>query len=212
MSSAAHSITAGRPLSYKRTPLKDFEAFRVNGTPADCVALGLHHWDHVDLLLSGINLGTNLGNAIWHSGTLAGAKQGALMGVRGIAFSTPAPEDQADFDILKPWVAKMIDFLLPLSELPLINVNLPDKVPRGVLWTRQSVRHYDGKMVPGKDPMGRSHFWFTVVPIENVEEGTDRWAMEHGYISVTPLRLDLTDERGLKEVREKRPVEDISFP
>src|SRR5947208_1823957 len=153
MSSAAHSITAARPLSYKRTPLGDIDAFRVNGTPADCVALGLHNWEKVDVILSGINLGTNLGNSIWHSGTLAGAKQAALMGLRGIVFSTPAPEDQLNFEILKPWVEKILKFLLPLTDLPLINVNLPDKVPRGVLWTRQSGRHYDRKMVPGQDPI-----------------------------------------------------------
>jgi len=76
-SSAGHSITATRPLGYKRTPLKDSEAYRVDGTPADCVALGTYHWEHVDIVLSGINLGSNLGNSIWHSGTLAAAKQAA---------------------------------------------------------------------------------------------------------------------------------------
>ena len=79
MSSASHSITASRPLSYKRTPIKGIEAYRVNGTPGDCVALGSHHWDKVDVVLSGINLGPNLGNGLWHSGTLAGAKQAALL-------------------------------------------------------------------------------------------------------------------------------------
>ena len=83
MSSAAHSITASRPLTYKRTPLRDaqVEAYRVNGTPADCVALGMFHWERVDIVLSGINLGSNLGNSIWHSGTLAAAQQAALLGV-----------------------------------------------------------------------------------------------------------------------------------
>src|ERR1044071_6701515 len=74
-SSMGHAITASRPLSYRRTPLKEFEAYRVNGTPADCVALGAYHWEHVDVVLSGVNLGPNLGNATWHSGTLAAAKQ-----------------------------------------------------------------------------------------------------------------------------------------
>ncbi len=211
MSSAAHSITASRPLSYKRTPLKDVEAYRVNGTPADCVALGIYHWDHVDVVLSGINLGSNLGNAIWHSGTLAAAKQAALLGVRGIAISTPVMEAEPEFAVLKPWAARVLDLLLPAAELRLVNVNLPTKAPRGVLWTRQSVRHYDGKVVPGKDPMGRSHFWFTIVPVENVEEGTDRWAIEHGYVSMTPLRLDLTDEKALAEVRERHPLDEIAF-
>src|SRR5882757_8480569 len=92
-SSMGHAITSSRPLRYKRIRLGDFEAYRVNGTPADCVALGTHHWQHVDLVLSGINLGLNLGNSCWHSGTLAAAKQAALLGVRGIAFSTSVSEN-----------------------------------------------------------------------------------------------------------------------
>src|SRR5688500_15626845 len=86
-SSAGHSITASAPLTYKPTPLPDLDAWRVNGTPADCVGLGTYNWEHVDLVLSGINIGSNLGNAIWHSGTLAGAKQASLLGLRGIARS-----------------------------------------------------------------------------------------------------------------------------
>src|SRR5690242_2184502 len=76
-SSMGHAITSSRPLRYKRTPLDGFEAYRVNGTPADCVALGIYQWERVGLVLSGINLGVNLGNACWHSGTLAAAKQAA---------------------------------------------------------------------------------------------------------------------------------------
>src|SRR3982074_2258593 len=91
MSSASHSITASRPLSYKRPPLPmqipGVEAYRVNGTPADCVTIGVSLWEKVDLVLSGINIGTNLGNAIWHSGTLGGAKQGSLLRLGGISFS-----------------------------------------------------------------------------------------------------------------------------
>src|SRR5918992_2257329 len=82
-SSMSHAITATRPLSYRRTPIKGFEAYRVNGTPADCVALGSYHWERVDVVLSGVNLGTNLGDSVWHSGTLAAAKQAALLGLRG---------------------------------------------------------------------------------------------------------------------------------
>src|SRR5215469_14178870 len=213
MSSAAHSITASRPLTYKRTPLRDAqaEAYRVNGTPADCVALGMYHWEKVDVVLSGINLGSNLGNALWHSGTLAGAQQAALLGARGIAMSMPATETEPDFEMLKPWAARVLEILLPASDLCLLNVNLPAKAPRGVLWTRQSVRHYDGKVVPGKDPMGRINYWFTVVPIEAVEEGTDRWAVEQGYVSMTPLRLNLTDEKALADVARQHPLSKITF-
>ncbi|PYL03346.1 MAG: 5'/3'-nucleotidase SurE, partial [Verrucomicrobia bacterium] len=102
-SSMSHAITSSRPLRYKRIRLGDFEAYRVNGTPADCVALGAHRWGHVDLVLSGINLGLNLGNSCWHSGTLAAAKQAALLGLRGIAISAPVSDSrEPNFAELEP--------------------------------------------------------------------------------------------------------------
>jgi 5'-nucleotidase len=205
-SSMGHAITASRPLSYRRTPMKQFEAYRVNGTPADCVALGAYHWEKVDVVLSGINLGTNLGNSTWHSGTLAAAKQAALLGLRGIAFSTPTTKDEPDFEVLAPYVARVLELLLQDKDLCLVNVNLPER-PRGMRWTRQSLRHYDGKVVPGLDPLGRQHFWFTVIPIEETEEGTDRWALEEGFVSITPLRLDLTNEKELAAAAARYPLD-----
>jgi 5'-nucleotidase len=205
-SSAGHAITASRPLSYKRTPIKGFEAYRVNGTPADCVALGAYHWEKVDVVLSGINLGSNLGNSMWHSGTLAAAKQATLLGLRGIALSAPVTLDEPDFEVLKPSVEKVLELLLQDRELTLVNVNFPDEKPKGLRWTRQSVRHYEGKVMPGEDPMGRKHFWFTVIPIESTEQGTDRWAVEQGYVSITPLRLDLTNERELAAAQLRYPL------
>jgi 5'-nucleotidase len=195
-SSMGHAITHSRPLSLRRTPIRDFEAYRVNGTPADCVALGVHMWEKVDLVLSGINLGPNLGNAMWHSGTLAAAKQAALLGLRGIALSTPTTGSEPDFTRLRPYVVRVLELLVAEPSLGLVNVNLPP-APTGIRWARQSVRHYDGRVVPGEDPMGRRHYWLTVAPVEGVEEGTDRWAVEQGLVSMTPLRLDLTDEEGL---------------
>ncbi|MES2692815.1 MAG: 5'/3'-nucleotidase SurE [Verrucomicrobiota bacterium] len=206
-SSMSHAITSSRPLSYRRTPITRFEggkieSYRVNGTPADCVALGVHNWDGIEVVLSGINLGTNLGSAVWHSGTLAAAKQAALLGLRGIAFSTPTTDTEPDFPALKPWVEKALGTLLEMKNLPLVNVNIPVK-PQGVCWTRQAIQHYDGKVVPANDPMGRQHFWYTVVPIEKAEEGTDRWAMGRGFVSITPLRLDLTDDALLEQERTR---------
>jgi 5'/3'-nucleotidase len=196
-SSMSHAITSSRPLRFKRVHLDEFDAYSVNGTPADCVALGMHRWGHVDVVLSGINLGLNLGNSLWHSGTLAAAKQAALLGSRGIAFSTNVSDNhEPDFSALEPYVAKVLDLLLGTKTLSLVNVNLPEK-PKGIRWTRQSVRHYDGKVVPDRDPMGRSIFWFTVTPLEGAAKGTDRWAVEHNWVSITPLRLDLTDEADL---------------
>ena len=204
-SSMGAAITHSRPLTLRRTPIGDFEAYRVNGTPADCVALGVHLWENVDLVLSGINLGPNLGNAMWHSGTLAAAKQAALLGLRGIAFSTPATETEPDFARLRPYVMRVLELLIAESTVCLVNVNLPP-APTGLGWTCQSVRHYDGRVVKGQDPMGRTHFWLTVAPVEEVEEGTDRWAVEHGLVSITPLRLDLTDEAELARLRAERPL------
>jgi 5'-nucleotidase len=211
MSSASSSITSSRPVSYKRTPLAGLDAHRVNGTPADCVTLGVSLWENVDVVLSGINLGTNLGNALWHSGTLAGAKQAALLGLRGIALSTPVTEDEPDFARLEPWVGSVLELLFADTQLNLVNVNLPSGSPRGMVWTRQSVRQYDGRVVPAKDPMGRTHYWYTVVPVDATEEGTDRWALEQGFVSITPLRLDLTDEQQLERVGKLQAFKKFKF-
>jgi 5'-nucleotidase len=204
-SSMGHAITSSRPLTYRKTVVGDFAAYRVNGTPADCVALGAYNWEKIDLVLSGINLGANLGNAVWHSGTLAGAKQAALLGLRGIALSTPAGRSEPDFERLAPWVHRALETLLPDDSLKLVNVNFP-RNPHELRWTRQSVRQYDGAVVPGEDPMGRKHFWLTVRAIEETEEGTDLWAVREGYVALTPLRLDLTDHAELARVTAEERV------
>lgn len=204
-SSSGHAITASRPLSYRQTKIGDFAAYRVDGTPADCVALGSHLWGEVDLVLSGLNLGLNLGASIWHSGTLAAAKQGTLLGKRGIALSAPA-KAEPDFGPFKPWIRRVLDTVLEDDDLRLVNVNFP-REPRGLLWTRVSVRQYDGRIVPTQDPMGRALYWFAVVPLQGAEEGTDRWALEHGWVSMTPLRLDLTDEAKLARELARDPLD-----
>src|ERR1044071_3860043 len=103
-SSMGHAVTHSRPLSLRKSPITfdGIEAFRVNGTPADCVALGTHLYAKTDLVLSGINMGPNLGNGMRHSGTLAAAKQAVLLGLKGIALSTPVGNTEPDFDALAP--------------------------------------------------------------------------------------------------------------
>ena len=196
-SSMGHAITHSRPVTIKKTPIREWDAHRVNGTPADCVALGTSLFEGVNVVLSGINLGPNLGNSMWHSGTLAAAKQAALLGLRGIALSTPTGGGEPDFEKLAPWVSRVLDLLLPEKDLKLVNVNFPPD-PVGMCWTRQAVTHYDGQVVPATDPMGRRHYWLSVRRLDEVEEGTDLWAVRRGYVSITPLRLDLTDEAALK--------------
>lgn len=199
-SSMGHAITHSRPLTIKKSPIgfEGIDAYRVNGTPADCAALGLHIYPDTNIVLSGINMGPNLGNSMWHSGTLAAAKQAVLFGVRGVALSTPVGNSEPDFERLDAYVEQALAELLNSTELGLFNVNFPPK-PKGIRWTKQSVRLYDGKVVPGIDPMQRKHYWITVVPLEAAEEGTDRWAVEHDLVSITPLRLNLTNEAELAQ-------------
>lgn len=210
-SSAGHSVTASRPLSYRPTPVMqglEVDAYRVNGTPADCVALGMFQWDKVDIVLSGVNLGTNLGHGAWHSGTVAAARQAVLFGARGIAISTPVTGEEPDFEALEPHVHKALECLIPKDSLELVNVNIP-RHPRGMRWTRQAIKRYDGRVVPGTDPMGRQHYWFTVVGIEETEPGTDLWAVQYGYTSMTPLSVDLTDHRALAALGREAPLEHL---
>ncbi|EDM34684.1 survival protein surE [Pedobacter sp. BAL39] len=199
-SSMGHAITHSRPLSLKKSPIAfdGKEAYRVNGTPADCVALGLHIYPDTEVVLSGINMGPNLGNSMWHSGTLAAAKQAVLLGITGIALSTPVGKTEPDFNAFADYVKEALEVIFENKKLGLYNVNFPPQ-PKGLRWTRQSVRLYDGKVVPALDPMARKHYWITVTPLEQAEEGTDRWAVEHDFVSITPLRLDLTNEDELKK-------------
>jgi 5'-nucleotidase len=202
-SAMGHAITVRRPLHYSRVPIDGLDAYKVDGTPADCVALGIHQWERVDLVLTGINLGLNIGHNVWHSGTVAAAKQASFYGIQAVAFSAPVPEGdaQVDYDTFAPFLHRVIELALATPDLPLLNVNLPER-PRGARWTKMSIRHYEGLLVPGRDPMGREHHWFAEFPRERVEEGTDRWAIEQGLVSLTPLRLDLTDETRLPERRD----------
>jgi 5'-nucleotidase len=196
-SATSHSITIDRPLRMSVTPVGDFEAFRVNGTPADCVALGLYRLDGADLVLSGINLGSNLGHEIWVSGTVAAARQAALLGVPGVAFSLVGGEiGEPQFKSVIPSVEQVIRLLLEGPTLPLVNVNLPAE-PKGVRWTSQSVRTHTGRVVEGQDTLGRRNYWLAESPLTDPDEGTDRWAAERGLVSLTPLRLDLTESAAL---------------
>ena len=207
-SSASHAISATRPLSYRRTRLAgDIEAYRVDGTPADCVALGLHHRQDVDIVLSGVNLGTNLGNGLWHSGTLAAAQQAVLLGARGIAFSTPVIADESALEGLAPYLDRVLRMLLPRDDLKLVNVNLPAR-PVGVRWVRQAIEKYDGQVVPAFDPYDRPVFWLAVTQLSEHAPETDLWAFERGYVTITPLRLDLTDHDALARLNaDQRLVE-----
>ncbi|MEP2059856.1 MAG: 5'/3'-nucleotidase SurE [Maribacter litoralis] len=200
-SSMGQAITSGKPITYKKSPIhfEGIEAYRVAGTPADCVALGLHLFEGIDLVLSGINIGANLGNSAWHSGTLSAARQAVLFGVRGIALSISIGKDEPDFKMLEPFTKNALDEVVYENELKLLNINFPQHPDGEILWTSQSVRQYDGKILANKDPMGREHFWFTVTPLEPEEKESDRWAVKQGKTSITPMVLNLTDQKFLNQ-------------
>src|SRR5262245_20757852 len=168
-SSMGHAITHSYPLSYRRTTIQGLTAYRVDGTPADCVARGARQSAKVALVLSGLNIGLSLGSAIWHSGTVAAARQAVLLGMCGVALSAPSSAEP-DFEKYKPWLRRVQDTLREEPSLRLVNVNLP-REPQGLVWTRTSVRRYDGRIVPTKDPLGSDLFWFTVRPVEGADEG-----------------------------------------
>ena len=203
--------SSARALRYRRIRLLDeIETYRVNGTPADCVAIGAYRVGDVDVVLSGVNLGPNLGNATWHSGTLAAAKQATLLGMRGIALSAPVHDDEPDFADLEPWIHRVLAILLQDDRRArLVNVNLPLE-PRGVRWTRMAVEAVRRRIVTAEDPMGRPIYWFTVVPLERHAEGTDLWAVERGFVSLTPLQLDLTDHEQLARGAEDKTRSDLA--
>jgi len=205
-SAVGHAITIQRPLQYHRVKMiKGFETYRVNGTPADCVAMGLYHLGGADLVLTGINLGSNLGSDVWHSGTVAAAKQGVFLGVRAIAFSQEVNGEEPTYEKQKPYVARVIELLTSGDQPGLVNVNLPLE-PVGIRWTHQSVRQYNGQVIEGQDPVGRRHYWFSAIPLTNPDEDSDRWAVENNLVSLTPIRLSLTDEEWLGKL-SGRPVE-----
>ncbi|TLM99784.1 5'/3'-nucleotidase SurE, partial [bacterium] len=205
-SAVGHAITIMRPLQVHQVKLiTGFEAYRVNGTPADCVAMGLYHLGGADLVLSGINIGSNLGNDVWHSGTVAAAKQAVLLGVQAIAFSQVLNGDEPAYEKQKPYIAEVLRMLTQEQPPKLVNVNLP-RDPRGIRWTHQSVRAYNGKVVEGQDPMGRKHYWFTAVPLTEPEVDSDRWAVDHDLVSLTPLRLNLTDDSWLENSSARESV------
>src|SRR5690554_2713777 len=134
-SAMSHAITVRRPLHYTKTVLENgIEAFRVDGTPADCVALGTHHWEAVDLVLSGINLGHNLGHNVWHSGTVAAAKQAAFLRIPAVAFSAPYVDGATDYEVLAPYVREVIAIMQGPGAPLLVNVNFPSS-PQGIQWT-----------------------------------------------------------------------------
>lgn len=209
-SASGHSITLHKPLRVSRTRLPDGTyGHATNGTPSDCVTLGVLDvvQGGVDLVVSGINWGPNLGWDLTYSGTVSAAMEGAIMGIPSIAVSVASYEEGVSFDLAAEFTAFLAGLLLehPLPPDTLINVNVPNLPSahiRGIEVTTQGRRRYSGRLEKRVDPAGRAYYWLggDVVPDE-LEEGTDVKAIADDKISVTPVHLDLTGYAAIDQVR-----------
>lgn len=198
-SASSHALTLHRPL---RLRLVEDDWYAVDGTPTDCVNLavqGLLKDGLPDLVLSGINYGPNMGDDVTYSGTVSAAFEASLHRLPAIAFSQNVDEgfsfDAAE-KLARAFLRSILDEGLPKDLL--LNVNLPAGRCRGVSLTRLGRRFYHQTVVAKTDPKGRDYYWIAGTPEWEREEGTDHTAVVDGYVSVTPMHLDLTDYRGLE--------------
>ena len=196
MSGASHSLTLARPLRIRQI---DSRHWTVDGTPTDCVTLALHKILEEDELphvcVSGINHGGNLGDDATYSGTVAGALEATILGVPGLAVSLVAREhfefgEAARFALLA--TKKILSEGLP--EGTLLNMNVPQGDINGVRVTRQGIKNARPVITEHIDPRGKPYFWIGEQYFRSqAEDGTDYRAIEEGYVSITPLRSDMTD-------------------
>ena len=212
-SGMGHALTLTRPVRLRRHGKR---RFAVTGTPTDCVTMALREVMDAqpDLILSGVNRGANLGDDITYSGTASAAMEGALAGIQSIALSQvlrPADLREGDpFDAARRWGSKVVAPLVeaPLPARALINVNFPPRpadAVKGVRVVRQGFHDYArGTVVKGRDPRGLDYYWFGLQGIEHtLDHGTDLEAIDEGFVSVTPLHLDLTHHASIGALAER---------
>jgi 5'-nucleotidase len=213
-SGAGHSLTLTQPVRLRR---HDDRRFSVTGTPTDAVMLALAHVmkdSPPDLILSGINRGANLAEDVTYSGTVSAAMEGALAGVRAIAlsqaYSREGMGDTVPFAAAEAWAERVLAPLLEFEGGPgtLINVNFPPLAPddvKGLRICRQGLRDYGRlRIVERTDPRGYHYYWFGLGPmVQTPGHSTDLEAIADGFVSVTPLHLDLTHEPSLDALAQK---------
>jgi 5'-nucleotidase len=193
-----------KPLRAKQVQLPDGTmALTSDGAPSDCVALAMLGLvpEKIDLLVSGINAGANVGHDLTYSGTVTAAMEAVISGVPGIAVSLDLPEDMTEPCDYTPaaLIAGRVARQVIRNKLPndtLLNVNVPCRPYNeigGIRITRQGLRVYRDELVRRLDPRGRPYYWIGGPPPTGVlEEGSDFWALAQGYVSITPVHLDLT--------------------
>ena len=215
-SGAGHSLTLAVPVRIRKLGER---RFCVTGTPTDSVMMAIAQImkDHrPDLILSGVNRGANLGEDVTYSGTVSAAMEGALAGIPSVALSQSFARERTGntmpFAAAEAWAEGVLQPLIttPMEPRTLINVNfpaLPPEAVRGVRVVRQGLRDYGRlRLVRRTDPRGYDYFWFGLGPmIETPGHSTDLEAIADGFVSVTPLHLDLTHEPSLGRLSEHYP-------
>ena len=201
-SAIGHALTLRRPL---RLETIEPRVYAVDGTPTDCVNVAIAHVFNAlpDLVVSGINKGWNLGDDVTYSGTVAGALEGALLGVPSIGVSLRQTRGDYDFQYAARAAAVMAEAILrqPLPARTFLNINVPKGEPKGYRVTVQAKRNHVTTVDERLDPRGRPYYW--------IEEGQNDWephdrsdyqAVRDGFVSVTPLHPDLTAHHALAAV------------
>lgn len=216
-SAASRTMTFHKPLRVDRVRLLNGSVgYMTSGTPSDCVSLAILGLmkEKPALVVSGINSGLNMGEDVTYSGTVAAAMQGARTGIPAIAISMDTEAEDLeipDYSKAAQFTARLAAMLLEDNPLPsgvLLNINVPrihHGKPAEVRITRLGGLVYKNYLVQGKDPRGRSYYWITGEPRTQVpkeEEGTDIWAITNGYISITPIHLDMTYHPLLDKIRK----------
>lgn len=209
MSAVGHAITLSSPLRVRTVRLQDgFLGHAVSGTPADCVKIAVQELLEAppDVVLSGINLGANVGVNVLYSGTVSAATEGAFLGIRSAAISLDTIHDP-DYGFAARFSRELIDYLTKngLRHGTALNVNIPS-LPgtqiRGVAITRQGVNRFEERFERRVDPRGNIYYWLTgEIPVEPENPDTDGAALKEKMISITPIHYDLTSEKDVESLR-----------
>ncbi|HOP08904.1 MAG TPA: 5'/3'-nucleotidase SurE [Candidatus Methanofastidiosa archaeon] len=202
-SASSHAITVHQPLRFYSCKLTDgSNGWAVSGTPADCVVLGILKFGMPDLVVSGINPGANLGDDVTYSGTVGAAIEAALYDINSIAVSLIDSEDP-DFDSAAEVTAKIIERMDSLPKHFLLNVNVPPDTNGEIMITKLGRRLWSSNVQERIDPRNKPYYWISGIPSEIYDETSDINATNNGYVSVTPIKLDLTDYEKMDLLRRE---------
>jgi 5'-nucleotidase len=212
-SASGHVKTLDRPLRVRETTLADGSAaFMSDGAPSDCVALPLLGLtDPVDLVVSGINPSANISHDVTYSGTVTAAMEAVISGVIGVAVSLNSPEGHrglVDYSPAASVARRVVENIIAEGLPPgvVLNLNVPylqENEFKGYMITRQGLRVYRDALDERLDPRGRSYYWIGgEAPTGVAEEGTDFGALSEGYVSITPLQLDLTNYKAMDGLKK----------